>query len=159
MGGGYVSELRRPLEHRVQPPSLTERETEVQKEGRTGPLLHSTWVSEEKRPGNPSEMPASRLSKSCADTSNCLGPLGPCLLPKTPTHISVTTGTSIPISGREPSWASITNSSHKQVHTWVQACTHTPVCVCGEAGPSLSSPQGPRLPPVLGWGAGGSSEG
>lgn len=61
----------------MQLPSLSKRETEVQKEGRTGPLSHSTWVSEEKRPGNPSEMPASRLSKSRADTSNCLGPTGP----------------------------------------------------------------------------------
>ena len=84
MGGGYVSELRRPLEHRVQPPSLTKREPEAQKEGSTGPLSHSTWVSEEKRPGNPSEMPASRLSKSCADTSNCLGPTGPLPSPQDP---------------------------------------------------------------------------
>ena len=82
MGGGYVSELRRPLPHQVQSPSLTKRETEAQKEGSTGPLSHSMWVAEEKRPGNPSEIPASRLSRSCADTPNCLGPTGPLPTPR-----------------------------------------------------------------------------
>ena len=82
MGGGYVSELRSPLPHQVQSPSLTKRETEAQKEGSTGPLSHSMWVAEEKRPGNPSEIPASRLSRSCADTPNCLGPTGPLPTPR-----------------------------------------------------------------------------
>lgn len=145
MGGGYVSELRRPLEHRVPPPSLTKREPEAQKEGSTGPLSHSTWVSEEKRPGNPSETPASRLSKSCADTSNCLGPTGP-LLPKTPTTSISPQAPPHQSVGWCPLGPSITNSSPKQVHTWVQACTHTYL----SAGRALPL-QSPRPACLLCW--------
>lgn len=41
--------LRRPLEHPVQPLSLTERETEVQKEGGSGPLSHGRRMLEGKK--------------------------------------------------------------------------------------------------------------
>ena len=51
--------------------------------------------------------------------------------PQAPPHQSV---------GWCPLGPSITNSSHKQVHTWVQACTHIPVCRQGPPSPALRAP-------------------
>ena len=51
--------------------------------------------------------------------------------PQAPPHRSV---------GWCPLGPSITNSSHKQVHTWVRACTHIPECRQGPPSPVPRAP-------------------
>lgn len=137
-GRGYVSAQRKPLEHPVQPLSLTERETEVQKEGRDWPIvIRQTGVGGEKarRPERDSSIQAGyRTGVQMPPTAWVLW--HPCRLPRTPTHISVTTGTSTPASRMVVPTGALCDAPHAQTHTQAPACRQ-----------ALPSP-GSRAPPA-----------
>lgn len=118
------------FEYLVQSLSLTERETEAQKEGRPGSLSHDKWTLEKRRrPDGLTKIPIpslSRLPHRCVNTCNFPGPMTP--LPPLHQRIRLCT----------------------RAYMHVRTCTRlTPSLLASRTLPASGS----------GWGAGGTSEG